>query len=569
MKEFWTTIFESEPFELNLSTPLMESGVVSEASSYKSMDYDLVSAVKRQSTFFYQVSRPFMSHDLFLKEAIARYKGFLHLIKRNKEMSMKHFCIPTYDIDLIWHAHQLHSATYCRDTSAIYGEVLEHDDTDSDRSEAKKLSVEFMETTKAWEEVYGIRYWKAGALYRGSAPSPLTVDAQPLKDTCIGDIFANGSQNMIQLPKRMVMEVLLEIVGVEGIPQGHEEEFFIYISQKCQTNLRYTAKKKLSISSGSGKKQVVNLQSAPTAELLVELISSSSTTKRRNSAKIISSATISLNDVLHPEQELSVDRWFELFPPSETKETKLPISLHISLSFTPPISAPYVLHMAPSGGVVNKTSILDEAGNPVVALYMRCLDEKPREVIRVLESRKESTLARKVKNGWSLMESQWDFHPQYKPEIMYELLGETKVVFVPGKKLDFETKHNCKKDEQDNFITAVEFSTKNPYGIALALIDIKAGVLQIKEEWFLLPGTISAYCILYEVYGREWEKELEAPTPKEIEKSADARSFALYDIFNNDAYSAESGVSTGGGDDGGGSCSGGSCGGSCGGGCGG
>lgn len=154
-----------------------------------------------------QVSRPFMSHDLFLKEAIARYKGFLHLIKRNKDMSMKHFCIPTYDIDLIWHAHQLHSATYCRDTSAIYGEVLEHDDTDSDRSEAKKLSVEFMETTKAWEEVYGIRYWKAGALYRGSAPSPLTVDAQPLKDTCIGDIFANGSQNMIQLPKRMVMEV--------------------------------------------------------------------------------------------------------------------------------------------------------------------------------------------------------------------------------------------------------------------------------------------------------------------------------------------------------------------------
>lgn len=58
---------------------------------------------------------------------------------------------------------------------------------------------------------------------------------------------------------------------------------------------------------------------------------------------------------------------------------------------------------------------------------LRCLDEKPREVIGVLESRKESTLARKVKNGWSLMESQWDFHPQYKPEIMYELLGETKV----------------------------------------------------------------------------------------------------------------------------------------------
>lgn len=61
-----------------------------------------------------------------------------------------------------------------------------------------------------------------------------------------------------------------------------------------------------------------------------------------------------------------------------------------------------------------------------------------------------------------------------------------QVVFVPGKKLDFETKHNCKKDEQDNFITAVEFSTKNPYGIALALIDIKAGVLQVTHNSYVL-----------------------------------------------------------------------------------
>ena len=118
-----------------------------------------------------------MSNDIFLKEAVARYKGFLHLIKRNKERSIRQFCVPTYDIDLIWHAHQLHPALYCKDTTAICGMLLEHDDTDSDRTEGTKLDVGFMETTKQWEEVYGVRYWRAGVMYRGNAPSPIVIDA--------------------------------------------------------------------------------------------------------------------------------------------------------------------------------------------------------------------------------------------------------------------------------------------------------------------------------------------------------------------------------------------------------
>jgi hypothetical protein len=123
-----------------------------------------------------QVARPCMHDVLFLEEAVARYKGFLHLIKRNKQKSVRRFCVPTYDIDLIWHSHQLQPVCYNKDLVQVLGKVLEHDDTDSDRSEGKKLDVGFSGTTKQWEETFGRRYWRAGAMYRGNPPSPVVVN---------------------------------------------------------------------------------------------------------------------------------------------------------------------------------------------------------------------------------------------------------------------------------------------------------------------------------------------------------------------------------------------------------
>ncbi|KAF2324173.1 hypothetical protein GH714_009210 [Hevea brasiliensis] len=121
----------------------------------KSTTYDLVSAVKRQSSFYYQVCRSHMKNDVFLEEAAARYKGFLHLIKRNQERSIRQFCVPTYDIDLIWHSHQLCPVSYCNDMVAILGRVLEHGDTDSDRTKDKKLDIGSSLTAKQWEETFG------------------------------------------------------------------------------------------------------------------------------------------------------------------------------------------------------------------------------------------------------------------------------------------------------------------------------------------------------------------------------------------------------------------------------
>lgn len=112
-----------------------------------------------------------MSDERYLEGAVARYKGFLHLIKRFKEKNMSRYCVPTYDIDLMWHTHQLHSVSYCEDLVRIMGKVLEHDDTDSDRTEGEKLDVGFTGTTKAFEALFGRRYWRAGAMYKGTPPS--------------------------------------------------------------------------------------------------------------------------------------------------------------------------------------------------------------------------------------------------------------------------------------------------------------------------------------------------------------------------------------------------------------
>jgi hypothetical protein len=147
-----------------------------------------------------------MNDDNFLEGAVARYKGFLHLIKR-----INYFCVPTYDIDLIWHSHQLHPASYCKDLVAIMGKVLEHDDTDSDRTKGNKLDVGFSETTKQWEKAFGSRYWRAGALYRGDAPSPLTTNLHQLNTVSMKVPPSNEYQNMIRLHKKTLVEVASNI----------------------------------------------------------------------------------------------------------------------------------------------------------------------------------------------------------------------------------------------------------------------------------------------------------------------------------------------------------------------
>ena len=64
------------------------------------------------------------------------------------------FLVPCYDIDLVWHTHQVHPVCYAKDCQKILGAILPHDDTDPDRSEDSKLNTSFTTTQQLWRDAY-------------------------------------------------------------------------------------------------------------------------------------------------------------------------------------------------------------------------------------------------------------------------------------------------------------------------------------------------------------------------------------------------------------------------------
>ncbi|XP_063937933.1 glycine-rich domain-containing protein 1-like isoform X3 [Daucus carota subsp. sativus] len=206
-EKIWGRLYPDEPYSFDPDTSCWDKTLDNAADAEKHTTYDLVLAIERQSPFFYQVSRPHMKNDLFLEAVVARYKGFLHLINKNREHMLKRFCVPTYDIDLIWHSHQLHPVSYCKDMVKLIGKVLKHDDTDSDRTKGQKLDVGFSETTSQWEQIFGSRYWRSGSMYRGAAPSPLITIPFVSKSMTNKIVSTDVQQQIISLPELKSVEL--------------------------------------------------------------------------------------------------------------------------------------------------------------------------------------------------------------------------------------------------------------------------------------------------------------------------------------------------------------------------
>ncbi|KAH6891591.1 hypothetical protein BKA70DRAFT_1326677 [Coprinopsis sp. MPI-PUGE-AT-0042] len=89
-----------------------------------------------------------------LQHAIARYHGFLDLLYT----SWGTFFVPTLDIDLVWHTHQLFAAQYKQDCEKYVRRFINHDD----KVDTLKLSNAFDITRSAWKERFGIEYTYCG-----------------------------------------------------------------------------------------------------------------------------------------------------------------------------------------------------------------------------------------------------------------------------------------------------------------------------------------------------------------------------------------------------------------------
>ena len=158
-EQLWTKKYaRSMPYELNYTASIQ---VIPPYTS--KIKYALSQAVERQVEFYYNVALGHYKDMEFLDEAVKRYKKFLYLKRLNPQL----FIVPMYDIDLIWHTHQLFPDAYRRDTIANLQHVLHHDDSVQDRTANSKLSTADHETRHKWFELYGDRLPKNGCMYRG------------------------------------------------------------------------------------------------------------------------------------------------------------------------------------------------------------------------------------------------------------------------------------------------------------------------------------------------------------------------------------------------------------------
>ncbi|KAK9066958.1 hypothetical protein SSX86_014282 [Deinandra increscens subsp. villosa] len=509
-EEVWSKLYPNEPYEFDMARALSTEFSEDLYKSQSFSKYDFTLAIERQSPFFYQVSRPHVKSDLFLEAAVARYKGFLHLIRRNRERSLKRFCVPTYDIDLIWHTHQLHPASYCKDLTELIGNVLEHDDTDQNRAKGQKLDTGFSETTQQWEETFGSRYWRAGAMYRGTAPSPVTTTPCIPEVTISKSDSTSGFVKLIDGPKTSYVEVLLEFVEIKNLPESHKGKVSVMFS-KAQPDGIFNVKRKLSIQSEFGQKQVAIFQCQPSGYLLFELVSQST------KAKSIGSCYISMEEFFGPIYKLSVEKWLDLVPSSGVVSSE-PISLRVAVSCSLPIPAPRVVQMLQTSRLTTRscffplpgisrvtkswTCILDTAGDEIIRLQMRGLkrtksiDDKSvtKEIFGITKAGETILVGQFIGKEWSLLDSLWSLKPENNNKDSDLLLtGPHMVKLITGRKLDYAPKHVDKQTNEHSFMTAVEFSADHPYGKAVALIDLKSGLLTLQEDWFAWAGIVSGF----------------------------------------------------------------------------
>ncbi|KAH6879930.1 hypothetical protein BKA70DRAFT_1447632 [Coprinopsis sp. MPI-PUGE-AT-0042] len=89
-----------------------------------------------------------------LQHALARYHAFLDLLSSLPS----NFFVPTLDIDLVWHTHQLFASQYKSHCETYVGRFINHDD----KVDTFKLSNAFDITCKAWKERFGIQYTYCG-----------------------------------------------------------------------------------------------------------------------------------------------------------------------------------------------------------------------------------------------------------------------------------------------------------------------------------------------------------------------------------------------------------------------
>ncbi|KAJ3036157.1 hypothetical protein HDV00_003013 [Rhizophlyctis rosea] len=109
---------------------------------------DLVAAVIRQRNFTTKMISgvvPWTDRAVLARSTI-RYRQFLLLMDRHKA----NFLVPTLDIDLMWHTHQLHPLRYQQYGIKHFARIIDHDDAVGE----SKLNDAFFKTCLLWKKEF-------------------------------------------------------------------------------------------------------------------------------------------------------------------------------------------------------------------------------------------------------------------------------------------------------------------------------------------------------------------------------------------------------------------------------
>ncbi|KAK6008736.1 hypothetical protein QM012_000639 [Aureobasidium pullulans] len=121
---------------------------------------DLVGAVIRQGSFIEKMHdidwlhSPALSHTI--PRLIHKYSRFITIISRYNKMA-----VPTLDVDLAWHTHQLSPSRYLQYTVAKSKTFIDHDDKVAEI----KLTDGFTVTSKIYQKLYGEPYSECTCWY--------------------------------------------------------------------------------------------------------------------------------------------------------------------------------------------------------------------------------------------------------------------------------------------------------------------------------------------------------------------------------------------------------------------
>ncbi|KAI0272599.1 hypothetical protein BC834DRAFT_355152 [Gloeopeniophorella convolvens] len=155
--------------------PGLVTRVLSAYYDHRPFSIDLVGTVLRQGSFvrkMYELrwsERGFFDDpedELALHHANARYHAFLDLMWSSPGTLF----VPTLDVDLVWHTHQLYGDRYCTECLSYVGRFIDHDD----QVEETVLTNSFDATARAWQARYSVPYMHCGC------PSPGQTIGQKL-----------------------------------------------------------------------------------------------------------------------------------------------------------------------------------------------------------------------------------------------------------------------------------------------------------------------------------------------------------------------------------------------------